>query len=47
MEKIEVLLKYINNEIEVLDPEDAEGHVWWGKFLELALLIQKEKEVLS
>lgn len=44
---METLITIIKNEIAELHEEDAEGHIWWGKFLELALLIQKSEEVLS
>lgn len=53
MEKIETLLRYINNEIEELQPEDVEGHIWWNKFKELTEFVKdkslpiNQKEAVS
>ena len=37
------LLQYIDKDIFILDVEDVEGHIWWGKFRDYVEIKLKEK----
>lgn len=38
-DKLETLLRYINNEMDELNDNDHEGYVWWMKFREFAQFV--------